>query len=301
MQKGQVSDVVKSSYGFHILKADDKQTAHVKPLDEVKDQIRPVIAADKEQQETQREANSLVATARTLGMQKAADKEGQPLQSTDLVPRTAPNLPQGLAEAIFSAREKDPPDLIKIPQGYAVFQVTEIKPPQPPTYEEAKSAVEADYKREKTASMLQDKIQQLAEKARSEHNLRTAAKEFGAEVKTSDLVGPDSQVPDLGSLRGPAAVVFNLKPGEISNPISAGRGSVVVAMTQRQEPPATEFAGVKDKLRDELLDQKRTEALRIFMTNLRDKMQKDGKIKINDKEMQRIGASGRGVPGQAGM
>jgi len=200
LNKGQTTDVVQSSYGFHIFKADDKQSAHVKPLDEVKNDIRPVVQQQKEEQEAERETNSLLTTARTQGMQKAADKEGLPLQATELVPRTAP-LPPGLGEGIFTAREKDPPQMVKTPGGYAIYQVVQIQPPVAPTFDEAKPTVEADYKREKTASLLSEKIQQLAEKAKSEHNLRSAAKQVGAEVKTSELVTPDGQVPDIGSLR----------------------------------------------------------------------------------------------------
>ena len=40
LAKGATSGLVQSSYGFHIIRLDDKQAAHVKPLDEVKDQIR---------------------------------------------------------------------------------------------------------------------------------------------------------------------------------------------------------------------------------------------------------------------
>src|SRR6266536_1414192 len=42
LPKGQISDLVKSSYGFHIIRVDDKQEAHVKTLDEVKAEIEPM-------------------------------------------------------------------------------------------------------------------------------------------------------------------------------------------------------------------------------------------------------------------
>jgi peptidyl-prolyl cis-trans isomerase D len=295
LQKGQTTDVVQSSYGFHIFKAEDKQSAHVKSLDEVKNDIRPIVQQQKEDQAAEREANSLLSSARAMGMQKAADKNGQPLQTTELVPRTA-QLPPSMAEAMFSAQEKDPPQMLKVPQGYVIYQVTQIQPPVPPTFEEARATVEADYKRERASSLLQEKVQQLAEKAKSEHNLKAAAKEFGAEVKTSELVTPDSQVPDLGSLRGPAQVVFSMKPGEISNPIQTGRGAAVIALVDKQEPPASDFAAQKDKLRDELLDQKRNDAMNLFVSNLRAQMEKDGKIKIYKKELDRLTPGGRNSP-----
>ena len=298
LQKGQMTDVVQSSYGFHIFKADDKQSAHVKTLDEVKNDIRPIVQQQKEEQEAEREANTVLAAARTQSMQKAAEKESLPLLTTDLVPRTAP-LPPGLADSIFASREKDPPAMVKVPMGYAVYQVIQVQPPQPPTFEEAKAAVESDYKRERTASLLAEKAHQMSDKAKSEHNLRAAAKQFGADVKTSELVTPDGQVPGLGSLQGPARVVFTMKPGDINGPIQSGSGAAVVSVLDKQEPPATDFAANKDKLRDELIQTKRNESFNLFVANLRTKMEKDGKIKIYKKEMDRLTPGGN--PFQPGI
>src|SRR5258707_15719431 len=47
LPKGQMSDLVKSSYGFHIIRVDDKQDAHMKTLNEVKDQIEPLLKHQK--------------------------------------------------------------------------------------------------------------------------------------------------------------------------------------------------------------------------------------------------------------
>jgi peptidyl-prolyl cis-trans isomerase D len=112
---------------------------------------------------------------------------------------------------------------------------------------------------------------------------------MGAEFKSSELVGVNSQVPDIGALSGgPAAVVFDMKKGDISGPIDTGRGGVVIALSEKQEPPAEQMAVSKDRLRDQLLEQKRGQYLQVFVTSLRDRMQKEGKIKINDAEMKRI-------------
>src|SRR5580700_2192 len=47
LPKGQISDLVKSSYGFHIIRVDDKQDAHMKTLDEVSGEIEPVLQQAK--------------------------------------------------------------------------------------------------------------------------------------------------------------------------------------------------------------------------------------------------------------
>src|SRR5207248_10927978 len=45
--KGQLSGLVKSQYGYHIIQLIDKQTAHTKSLEEVKSDILPVLKQQK--------------------------------------------------------------------------------------------------------------------------------------------------------------------------------------------------------------------------------------------------------------
>src|ERR1700723_2536433 len=56
LPKGQISDLVKSSYGFHIIRVDDRQDAHMKTLEEVKDQIEPNLKHQKAQQMAKKKA-----------------------------------------------------------------------------------------------------------------------------------------------------------------------------------------------------------------------------------------------------
>jgi peptidyl-prolyl cis-trans isomerase D len=122
--------------------------------------------------------------------------------------------------------------------------------------------------------------------------LKKAAKELGSELKTSELVAPDGQVPDVGSMTGQAAVAFSMKPGDISGPINSGGNGVVIAVTEVQPPSEADFAAKRDQIRDTLLQNKEQELFGLFVTNLRDQMQKSGKIKINQEEMKALTRSG---------
>ena len=65
LPKGEISDLVKSSYGFHIIRVDDKQDAHMKTLDEVKAEIEPVLKQQKTQEAAQKQADELLQMAKT--------------------------------------------------------------------------------------------------------------------------------------------------------------------------------------------------------------------------------------------
>src|SRR5204863_4140416 len=85
LPKGGTSDLVQSSYGFHIIHVDDKQDAHVKSLDDVKAQIEPLIKQQKAAQASQHEVEQLLTDARNSTLEKAAASKGLQVISTDFV------------------------------------------------------------------------------------------------------------------------------------------------------------------------------------------------------------------------
>jgi len=297
--KGQTTDIIRTSYGFHIIRVEDKQTARMKPLDEVKVQIEPAVKQQKTAVAAQNLANSVQSTARTAGLDKAAAEKGLTVTSTELIAQNDP-LPgvgtaQELSNSLFAAKKGDPPAQAQTPQGYAIFQVTEIEPPQTPTFEEVKAKVEDQFKQQRAQMLLTQKTQELADRAHAEHDLKKAAKEVGATVKTSDLVNATAQVPDVGAMSGPANVAFNLEVGQISGPLQGGMGSgFVLSVIDKQQPSPEEAKATWDRAKDSLLDQKRQVLEGLYVQNLRDKLEKDGTIKVNKKEMERISRLGEG-------
>jgi peptidyl-prolyl cis-trans isomerase D len=294
---GQLSDPVKSSYGFHIMRVSDKHQAHLKTLDEVKDQIEPLIRQNKVSKLIDNAGNALLTQARSQGVEKAAAAQGLTPITTDFVSRTdvVPGVgvtPQFM-DAVFTEKEKAPPDLAQLSQGAVVFQVLGIHPPATPTFEEIRQKVEDQFRNERAGILLSQKTQELSDRAKSEHDLKRAAKELGAALKTSDFVLPDGQVPDIGSMTGQASVAFQMKPAEISGPITAGTNGVVLQLLEKQEPTEQDFAAKKDQIREQLLRQKQQDLFGLFLANLRQQMEKSGKIKINQQEMKNL-TGGRG-------
>ncbi len=295
---GQTTDIIRTSYGFHIIHVEAKQQARLKPLDEVKPEIETVLQGQKASAEAQSLANAVQALARTAGMSKAAADKGLtvttvgPIAQGDQLPEVG-NAPE-LTSALFSAKKGDPPAIATLPQGYAIYQVTDVQPPQTPTFEQVKDKVEQQFKEQRAQSQLAQKTQQLADRAHAEHDLDKAAKEAGATVKTSELVDRTSQVPEIGAMSGGASVAFDMKPGEISAPIQSGNNGVVLKVLELQQPSPEQMKQNWDSVKDTLLQQKRNEIQGLYVENLRDHLEKEGKVKINKKEMESLTRTAEG-------
>ena len=288
LSKGQISDLVKSSYGYHIIRVDDKQDAHVKPLAEVKPQIEAALEADKKHRALEDAANKLQNQARSSSIEKAAAAEGAQVfhsdffSPTDSIPGV--NFAPEFMQAVFNTAPKSPAVGVPVQNAVAVFQVTEVQPPAPPQFEKFRAKAESDLKAEKARNMLQSRGQELADRSRASHDLKKVAKELGATIKTSELVDAKGQVPDIGSMQQ-AGDAFTMKIGDVSAPLQLQNKDVVYTVTERQEPSADDYAKKKDITRDQMLARKRQEMFALFTSNLVDQMEKNGKIKKNQAQI----------------
>jgi peptidyl-prolyl cis-trans isomerase D len=265
-------------------------------LDEVKGGIEPNLKHQKALQVAQKKADDLVAQARKQNLDAAAAAQAVPVITPDFFGRKdmLPGLgpaPQFM-DAVFTAQEKSPPDQASSSQGIVVYQLLAVRPAATPTFEEIKTRVEDEFKNERSNALLTQKAQELSDRAKSGHDLKRAAKELGATMKTSDLVPPDGQVPEVGSMSQQAAVAFTMKPGEITGPINNGSDASVLQIVDLQQPSEAEYAAKKDQIRDQLLQQKQQERFQLFVSNVVDSMTKTGKIRRNDDELKALSRNG---------
>jgi peptidyl-prolyl cis-trans isomerase D len=180
--------------------------------------------------------------------------------TTDYVQQNAvlPGLPDGakMLGLAFSAKPGAAPQVSSTGDGFAIFQVQDSKPAHAPVFEEYKSHLLDDFREQQLPQLLARKTNELADKAKAENNLAQAAKELGATIKSSDLVGHTGQVPDIGDLSTSAPDL---------------------------EPTPADIAKNFDATRESLLAERREQMFAVFVTSLTDRYQKQGDIRMNKK------------------
>nr|WP_232286734.1 peptidylprolyl isomerase [Pelobacter propionicus] len=80
LKEGQVSDVVKSDFGFHIIKLTGKRPAGTRPFDEVKDQIKAALMPSKQQEIFQKIKDELKKSAKITVKEDALNAMSEPAQ-----------------------------------------------------------------------------------------------------------------------------------------------------------------------------------------------------------------------------
>jgi peptidyl-prolyl cis-trans isomerase D len=283
LNPGQTSGLVKSAFGYHIIQTEQRQPAGVKPLAEVKDTIVQALEQQKQGAAEQQFAAQLAAEAKKNGLDKTAAAHGLHAETTDYLAKDGVigGLSDGAAllTQAFTQAQGAAPGTVSTGDGMAVFQVADVKAAHAPEFAAYKTQILGDYREQKAPALLTAETNKLADRAKALNDLKKAADELKVTMKSSDFVGQEGQVPDLGAMSGPGAVAFTLAKGAISGPIDTGPAGVVLRVTDKQEPTAEETAKNFDQTREQLEGQQRDEIFRVYLGTLSDKYEKGGGIK----------------------
>jgi peptidyl-prolyl cis-trans isomerase D len=285
---GQTSDLVKTQFGYHILQVEEKKTAHERPLAEVQPEILPILEQQKAGAAEQTFASGLASDAKKNGLDKAAAAKGLHAVTTDYVAKDG--VISGLADGsglltqAFAVVKGADPASVSTGEGFAVFQVTDIKPAHAPEFAAYKEHILEDLREQQVPQLLNTQLTKLDDRAKVLNDLKKAAAEMNIPVKTSELVGKEGQVPDLGAMSGPGAVAFTLPVKGISGPINAGRVGVVLAVVDKQEPTADDIAKNFAQTREQLLSAQHEEIFRVYIGNLTQQYEKGGAVRYSKKQ-----------------
>jgi len=291
-QKLGDTKIVKTQFGYHIVQVEERQAAHTQQLNDVLPTIQATLIRQKSTTAQENFARALTSEAIKNGLQKTAEAHHLQLVTTPPVNAQGviPSLPDGsqLIAHAFESKQGDPAQSAQTGEGYAIFQITGITAAHAPNFADWKSHVADDYRNEQVPALLSQKTAELAAKAKSINDLSKAAKEMGATVRTSDLVGQSSQVPEFGAVGQVAPQMFDMATGAITGPINAGRTGVVAKVLDKQEPSAEEIAKNLDQTREQILDQKRQEAFGVFANSILNEYKKNNRVRMNAKPQTQL-------------
>ena len=295
---GSVSDLVRTQIGIYIIKVLEKETAHTKPFEEVKESLRtqPLLTqADKQASDVADQLSAAIRKSNKTSLDDLAQQYRLTVGETRLVSAVDPLLELGnsqdVKDAIFRLRQGELSLPVRSDRGYVILSVKEIQSAHQGSLEEVRGRLITDLKREKSAELAKTKAEELAKRVKAGEKFDAAAKALGLESKTSDSLARNGSIPGAASGKQLAAA-FNLRTGDVAAPLNLGQNWLVYRVAEKQEPNPAEFEAQKKQLTEEALQTKRNLAFEAFRTALENRLKQEGKLKMMPEKLKSFGTFG---------
>ena len=274
LDAGEVSDVARTNFGYHVIKAVSRKDESVPPFAEVKEPIRQQVMAERVQALVQEKADAVAVALRAgRSLEEAAREQGftvqksAPLGRGDVQPPLA-SAPL-LARAFELKKGEAAPDPLPVANGDAFISVEEIQPSRMPELKEVQDKVRADGIADKAFAKARAIAADLRARAQRD-GLQKAAAALGLVRKQSDaLVARGQPLGDLGASAAVETAVYSLPVGGLSEPVRTPAGWAVVRVLEKKDYDPVAFEKEKAALTASLTEERRGKLFGAYMQEAR--------------------------------
>jgi peptidyl-prolyl cis-trans isomerase D len=289
LKPGEISEVVKTQYGFHIIKLVEKKGGTTRPIEEVRQQLSDRLAFERAQAEAGDLAQSLESQiSKPADLDTVAAARGLQVQESGFFARNEPILTLGaspeLTARVFEMNQGDVSEALNSGRGYVFASVVATQASYVPKLDEVKDRVRDEVLTDKAREFGRKKAAELSGKVKSAPDFEKAVKAGGFNAETTELLTRDSPIPGLGMASAVTDAAFKLAQGTVSDPITTDNGTAIIKVLEKQEVNESEVTSNRDRFREELLSDKRNRFFNAYMQKAKQKM----RIEVNREAMQRI-------------
>ncbi|MBL8143145.1 MAG: peptidylprolyl isomerase [Acidobacteria bacterium] len=288
---GTMSDLVKTSYGFHIIKVVEKQTGGTRALADVSSQITEQIKWERAQAQAANLGTTISGQVKTAAdLDRVARANNLAVQDSEFflrdepIPGLGPS-PEAAAEA-FTLKEGEASGAIRVATGWVILVPTGTQAARIPDLKDVTEKVKTAVVQQKALAAARARAEALAATLKTAPDFVAAAKAAGFEAKTSELLARGSAFPDAGVSPALDAAAFALSAGAVSNPVTTSTGVVILKVTEKTEVTADQVTAGRDALRTEVLGERRGRFFSSYMAKAKEKL----KITIDRDLVQKLTA-----------
>jgi len=286
LKPGEVSDIVSSSYGLHLIKVEDYRSSHAEPLEDVKEKIRETLTEEKAWRLARRKAEETSWDLKEKGgLPEVGSSQGDfVVKETGYFSRTdaIPDLGRepSFVQTAFSLEPGQMSEVIRGDKGYYLLQVIDEKPPEIPPFEEVRDRVEQQFRREESRILAEEKAKEVLEAAASGTSVDSLTEQEGVEaMDTGFITRLRGFIPRIGASEEIIEAAFNLTEGSpwAKQVFEVNSKFYVIRFQERRDPDRAAFLAKKEELLTQQQASKAQEIYREWLAELR----KQQEVKIS--------------------